>query len=89
MPNKFTPFTNTELLSQSFASDSRQQRRHRARYQALALLWDKYGRVTNRNRMEWPGDMSRRQRRLIVSRSAKRLPLPQTSNDEQSRAAHA
>jgi hypothetical protein len=66
MANIFTPLTNTKLLTKSFASDSRQQKRHRKRLHDTDLLRRRYAGETAAGQPNWPENMPRRVRRAII-----------------------
>ena len=74
--SKYRPFNNippaTALTSrENYATDTRQQRRHRLRLECREKLVAQYRR--GRNTHQWPFEMPRRVQRRIVRRMAKQL----------------
>lgn len=64
--SKYHGLNNTKLLTKSFATDSRQQRRKRKLTENMARLKRQFAGNTSSGASVWPENMSRRQRRAIV-----------------------
>jgi hypothetical protein len=74
--SKFRPFNNTPLLSKSFASDSRPQRRRRAIQHAMDNLRRRFAGSGSSGTNTWPENMPKRVRKLISRDAAKNNTQP-------------
>lgn len=64
--SKYHGLTNTKLLSKSFATDSRPQKRRRKLVENMDRLKRQFAGNTSSGANVWPENMNRRQRRAIV-----------------------
>jgi len=64
--SRYHSFTNTKLLTKSFATDSRPQRRRRRLIANMDRLRRQFAGTGSSGQPTWPENMSRRQRRAIV-----------------------